>query len=67
MTAKYFKYDEEYNLIPIYDDNVIEVVRCRKCKHWKEVKKSVVGGLCYYHGQEFGPDDYCSYGDKEEK
>lgn len=31
--AKYFKYDEEHNLRPIYDDSVIEVVRCRECKH----------------------------------
>ena len=31
--AKYFKYDEEYNLVPIYNDDVVEVVRCKDCKH----------------------------------
>lgn len=35
--AKYFKYDEEYNLRPIYDDSVVEVVRCRDCKYRKEL------------------------------
>lgn len=31
--AKYFKYDEEYNLRPIYNDDVVEVVRCKNCKY----------------------------------
>ena len=31
--AKYFKYDEEYNLVPVYNDDVVEVVRCKDCKY----------------------------------
>ena len=35
--AKYFKYDEEYNLIPIYNDDIVEVVRCKDCKYLVEI------------------------------
>ena len=69
MTAKYFKYDEEYNLIPIYNDDVVEVVRCKDCKYcdgddncddqprWCERSK----------GKEFfvADNDYCSRGERK--
>ena len=58
--AKYFKYDEEYNLIPIYDDNVVEVVRCKDCKYHK-------GLNCPIMKHKFTHDaDYCSYGERRE-
>lgn len=65
MTAKYFKYDEEYNLIPIYNDDVVEVVRCKDCKfatvHYGDLvcRKEKP---CLFRELE----DYCSYGERRE-
>lgn len=43
--------------------DVVPVVRCRDCKHWKSYY-----GRCYKH-DEYGmaSDDFCSYGERREK
>lgn len=67
MTAKYFKYDEEYNLRPIYDDSVVEVVRCKNCKHYKGDRCLCEElPICGDDMTEFFPDDdfFCSYGER---
>ena len=67
--AKYFKYDEEYNLVPIYNDDVVEVVRCKDCD------KSVCIGehyFCDIQYDEWGqpyvvkPDGFCDCGKRKE-
>ena len=42
--------------------DVVPVVRCRDCKHWKSY-----WGHCYKH-DEYGmaSDDFCSYGERRE-
>ncbi len=52
--------------------NVVEVVRCRDCKHYKNEE-------CIYHSEpkeqrmyerwtvDFDEDDYCSYGERREE
>ena len=67
MTAKYFKYDEEYNLIPIYNDDVVEVVRCKNCKHsesvpeWKDFELG-----CMLHREYTTATDFCSQAERKE-
>ena len=43
--------------------DVVPVVRCRDCKHWKSYY-----GRCYKH-DEYGmaSDDFCSYGERKEE
>ena len=65
--AKYFKYDEEHNLRPIYDDSVIEVVRCQFCKYYRSyydmfkpyydspiTEDEMHSGQCNYIGKRTG-------------
>lgn len=62
ITAKYFKYDEEYNLRPVYNDDVVEVVRCEDCVHHYK-------GNCYRIEKvtlSVNADDFCSRGDRKE-
>jgi hypothetical protein len=52
----------EINSIPAAD--VVEVVRCRDCKHWEEHCNGKAG-IC--KGKMKGvvkPDDFCAYGDR---
>lgn len=72
--AKYFKYDEEYNLRPIYNDDVVEVVRCKDCKHLVEIDPD---NLYVCDRIDIGMDgepsflnpenDFCSYGERRGK
>lgn len=59
MTAKYFKYDEDYNLRPVYNDDVVEVVRCKDCKKFRNA-------ICRKFIVCTKPTDYCSYGERKE-
>ena len=64
MTAKYFKYDEEYNLRPVYNDDVVEVVRCKNCKYNyldPSNKKK-----CFKVDRISNPDFFCADGEKKE-
>ena len=45
-------------------DDVVEVVRCKDCKHWKQVNEE--RHACYYHGSEMDYDEYCSYGERKD-
>lgn len=59
--------DEFYGAMQVIDElppaDVVPVVRCRDCKHWKSYY-----GRCYKH-DEYGmaSDDFCSYGERREK
>lgn len=52
--------------------DVVPVVRCRECKHYKEFrtrKNKQIMRLCYRmgkHDMEYPvrPDDFCSYGER---
>ena len=54
--------------------DVVEVVRCRECKHYREFhtkKHRQIMRLCYRmgkHDMEYSvkPDDFCSYGQRKE-
>lgn len=44
--------------------NVVEVVRCGQCKHWKINPNNLYGGYCRYcDGASI--DHYCSYGERK--
>lgn len=56
--------------------DVVEVVRCKDCKHWNNEGYDPIlesaWGECQksfddYHCCETTEDDYCSYGEKERK
>ena len=51
------------DLMPTAD--VVEVVRCGQCKHWKINPHNLYGGYCRYcEGAKV--DHYCSYGERKE-
>ena len=41
--------------------DVVEVVRCKDCKHYK------TDGWCIWDGEEWKPDEFCSRGERREK
>ena len=55
--------DVSENIKSLEPADVVPVVRCRDCKHWKSY-----WGRCYKH-DEYGmaSDDFCSYGEKREE
>lgn len=63
------------NVIPTIEGyksvDVVEVVRCKDCKHWNCVSRVTehMGCNIFYgaYGREYptNPDDFCSYGEKE--
>lgn len=40
--------------------NVVEVVRCKDCRHWRT-------SYCVIHGDSWEETDYCSDGEREGK
>ena len=55
--------------------DVVDVVRCKDCKHWGCVRTTMIGGKvgnCYNDGSPFHceqppimkPNDFCSYGER---
>ena len=70
MTAKYFKYDEEYNLRPIYNDDVVEVVRCKDCIYGTEngewCGRKVYLCSAMTNPNEFYGDFYCESGERKD-
>ena len=50
--------------------DVVEVVRCKKCKHFKQSRKSENEGsqigLCWELGTTVTKDNFCSYGERKE-
>jgi len=54
--------------LPVAD--VVEVVRCRDCKHYKESKLLGPTKFCYFYqigtGLNTADDDFCSKGEKGE-
>lgn len=50
--------------------DVVEVIRCRYCKHWKPTMPSKgIVGICEdmdHFGRFWKPDDFCSYGKRKE-
>lgn len=49
-----------------YDDcpraDAVPVVRCRECRSYNKPRR----GWCSVHLDREGPDDFCSYGEREE-
>ncbi len=46
--------------------DVVEVVRCRDCKHFVNATINANGFLiCDISDMEIAPDDFCSYGEAE--
>lgn len=46
--------------------DVVEVVRCRDCKHFANATINANGFLiCDISDMEIAPDDFCSYGEAE--
>ena len=53
---------KDIELAPTAD--VVEVVRCGQCKHWKINPNNLYGGYCRYcDGASI--DHYCSYGERK--
>ena len=55
-------------------DDVVEVVRCKDCKHWRHETDGMIDHYecavfcgCYGEGYLTGADDFCSYGERKEK
>ena len=51
------------NATPTAD--VVKVVRCKDCKHWKQVNEE--RRACYLFGFEMDYDEFCSYGTPKER
>lgn len=54
--------------------DVVEVVRCKDCKHWRHETDGMIDHYecavfcgCYGKGYLTGADDFCSYGERKEK
>lgn len=49
-------------------DNLVEVVRCKDCKHMKHVIDKGKNGICATLGALIimNGNDYCSYGERKE-
>lgn len=45
--------------------DVVEVIRCKDCKHWKQVNEE--RRACYLFGFEMDYDEFCSYGTPKER
>lgn len=52
--------------------DVVEVVRCKDCKHWncasnrtEHMECDIFCG-CYGRGYATNPDDFCSYGERRD-
>lgn len=45
-------------------NDVVEVVRCRDCKHWNEEDHWC--NIRDSYGWDYKPDDFCSYGERKE-
>lgn len=46
--------------------DVVEVVRCGQCKHWKINPNNLYGGYCRYcEGAKI--DHFCSYGERKQR
>ena len=55
-------------------DDVVEVVRCKDCKHWRHETDGMIDHyecavFCGCYGKSYltGADDFCSYGERKEK
>lgn len=55
-----------YNTIEkIPTADVVEVVRCGQCQHWKINPHNLYGGYCPY-SERASLDHFCSYGKRKE-
>jgi hypothetical protein len=57
--------------VPILDGkpDVVEVVFCKDCKHYREYERPVedFDGFCVINENEYDKDFYCQYGERREK
>lgn len=47
--------------------DVVEVVRCKDCKHWARIKKDYIFASCDLDALVRLEDFYCAYGKKREE
>lgn len=49
--------------------DVVEVVFCKDCKHYREYERPVedFDGFCVVNENEYDKDFYCQYGERREK
>jgi hypothetical protein len=47
--------------------DVVEAVRCEKCKYYGDEDKHVSGGSCKWHGSLVERTDFCSYGERKKR
>ena len=65
-TDRFFGVVYDINDAPTVD--AVPVVRCRECKYAKNAKVNKKGyRICPASHMEIVDDDYCSYGEREEK
>ena len=60
----------EMMLADVPEEDVIDVVRCKDCKHHEELLNNNDGNmLCWVHGLDVIVDrnGYCNYGEREEQ
>ena len=51
----------------LLDNDIVPVVRCKDCVHWREAVTNDKGFLiCPASGMEITESDFCSYGEREE-
>ena len=50
------------------DCPLIEIVRCRECKHWERyVHDRGDDSRCDFHNRQIGRDGYCAWGHRREE
>ena len=61
-------YNKMVDYVPKPNKNLVEVVRCKECKHYKDTFCGChTAPYCNRESREYrNPDDYCSYGERKE-
>ena len=58
---------EEFEIVEATPVDAVEVVRCRKCKHWQDNNDGYPHEECRWgHGETPDANDFCSYGERKE-
>lgn len=58
-------YNKVVDYVPKPNKNLVEVVRCKECKHWWETMGANYGD-CDHFCIDTLADDFCSYGERRE-
>ena len=57
----------EIDVVPKVNKNLVEVVRCKECKHNYNtaINHGKMNPRCDFMDVKLKPDDFCSYGERE--